>query len=90
MASSGVQLQVLLGEVQIGLAVLALLPVLEDHPYWFSLESSLDELKSVRLDFSTWFSFSFYKGTVCGFYILSFHRKFVTDWCGEPASPRRC
>jgi len=42
----------------------------------------------MRLDFSTWFSFSFYKGTVCGFYILSFHRKFVTDWCGEPASPK--
>jgi len=35
-ASSGVQLRVLLGEVQIGLVVLALLPIPKDHPYWFS------------------------------------------------------
>jgi len=43
-ASSGVQLRVLLGEVQIGLVVLALLPIPKDHPYWFSFWSSLDEL----------------------------------------------
>lgn len=54
----------------------------------FAFWTSLDELESMWLDFSTWFSFSFYRGTVCGFYILSFHRKFVTDWCGEPASPK--
>lgn len=36
--------------------------------------------------FSAWFSFPFCRGTVCGFYILPVHRRFVTDWCGEPAS----
>lgn len=36
-ARSGVQLQVLLGEVQIGLAVLALLLMPKDHPDWLSL-----------------------------------------------------
>lgn len=62
--------------------------ILKDLPSLLSFWSSPDELESVWLDFSTWFSFPFCRGTVCGFYILSLHRRFVTDWCGEPASPK--
>lgn len=61
---------------------------LEGSPFFASFWLSPDELGSVWLDFSAWFSFPFCRGTVCGFYILPLHHRFVTDWCGEPASPK--
>lgn len=60
--------------------------ILRDLLFFPSYWLSPDELGCVWLDFSAWFSFPFCRGTVCGFYILPLHHRFVTDWCGEPAS----
>lgn len=62
--------------------------ILKNLPSLLAFWSSSGELESVWLDFFTWFSFPFCRGTVCGFYILPLHRRFVTDWCGELASPK--
>jgi len=59
---------------------------LKDLSSLLSFWSSPDELESVWLDFSTWFSFPFCRGIVCGFYILSLHRRFVTEQCGDSVS----
>lgn len=58
-----------------------------DLPSLLAFCLSPDELESSWLDFSAWFPFPFCRGTVCGFCILSVHRRFVTDPRGAPASP---